>query len=112
MQVGNRLRKAREKKRLSQIEVARRTPISNKALSRYETDGAEPDFDTLKLLADLYEVPVSYFFEETTSENIDLVDLLTEKKLMWGNEELNEAEKKRAIEILNILFNEKKDTTS
>lgn len=112
MSVGNRLRSARERKKLSQLEVSRRTTISNKALSRYETDGAEPDFDTLKILAELYEVPIAYFFEEAQQENIDLLSLLAEKKLTWGKEELNEAEKKRAIEILTILFNQKKDTTS
>lgn len=58
--LGTRLRSAREKKRLSQVEVYRRTGINNKTLSRYENDGTEPDADSLKKLAELYEVSVDF----------------------------------------------------
>ncbi|MCM3411496.1 helix-turn-helix domain-containing protein [Metabacillus litoralis] len=57
--LGERLRKAREQKRLSQLEVYRRTNISNKTLSRYENGGSQPDVETLKTLATLYEVSVN-----------------------------------------------------
>lgn len=55
---GKKLKKARESKGFSQIEVFRRTKINNKTLSRYEKDGSEPDFETVKILAALYEVSV------------------------------------------------------
>lgn len=111
MSVGSRLRKARERKNLSQLEVSRRININNKTLSRYENDGAEPDFKTLRELAKLYEVPISYFFEEDHDEIYDLEEILKDKKLTWGDEELNEEERKRAIEILKILLDKHKDTT-
>lgn len=111
MNIGKRLRKARENKNLSQLEVQEKTNINNKTLSRYENNGAEPDYSTLKTLADLYGVTMSYFFEENPEESYDLEELLKDKKITWGNEELNEEEKSKAIEILNILLkNHKKDT--
>lgn len=111
MSIGNRLRSARERKKLSQLEVSKRTNINNRTLSRYENDGAEPDFNTLRTLANLYDVSVSYFFEENLSEQqYDLEELLKDKKLTWGNEELNEDEKQRAIEMLKLLLNKQKDT--
>lgn len=58
--LGERLRKARERKGLSQTEVYRRTNINNKTLSRYESGGSEPDLDTLRILAEQYEVSINY----------------------------------------------------
>lgn len=112
MNVGLRLRKARERSGLSQLEVSKRTNINNKTLSRYEHGNSEPDYTTLKLLADLYDVSVSFFFEEDQTDGIyDLKELLKDKKLTWGKEELNEEEKQRAIEIISILL-KTKDTSN
>ncbi len=63
--LGERLKKARERKGLSQVEVYRRTNINNKTLSRYEKDGSEPDTETLKLLSDLYEVSADFLLGKT-----------------------------------------------
>lgn len=58
--LGRRLRLARERKRLSQVDVYKRAGINNKTLSRYENDGTEPDADSLRRLAELYEVSVDW----------------------------------------------------
>lgn len=58
--LGDRLRKARERKQFRQIQVTEKTGINNKTLSRYESGGSEPDIETLKILADLYEVSVDW----------------------------------------------------
>lgn len=62
MTLGSRLRKARERKMISQTEVFRRTGINNKSLSRYENDRTEPDTDSLKALAQLYEVSFDWLY--------------------------------------------------
>ncbi|MEM5012118.1 helix-turn-helix transcriptional regulator [Niallia taxi] len=67
--LGERLKKARERKGLSQIEVFRRTHINNKTLSRYEKDGTEPDTETLKVLSDLYEVSTDYLLGKGSDSN-------------------------------------------
>lgn len=58
--LGSRLRRAREDKRLSQVDVFKKTGINNKTLSRYENNGTEPDADSLKRLSELYEVTTDW----------------------------------------------------
>ncbi len=109
--IGRRLKKARERKKLSQLDVYRKTNINNKTLSRYENDGTEPDYNTLIILAELYGVPVSYFFAEHDIDfSYDLEELLEDKSLTWGDKVLTEDEKRKAMDILKILLDERKDT--
>ena len=58
--IGDRLRKAREKKELSQIQVKELTGINNKTLSGYENNVSTPDPETFKTLATLYDVTIDY----------------------------------------------------
>jgi transcriptional regulator with XRE-family HTH domain len=41
---------------LTQVEVAKRLGISRSALSMYETGKREPDFETMEMFADFYNV--------------------------------------------------------
>lgn len=63
--VSERLKKARERKGLKQVDVFERTGINNKTLSRYENGGSEPDTQTLTQLADLYEVTTDWLLGRT-----------------------------------------------
>lgn len=108
MTIGKRLRMAREKRKLSQLEVSEITNINNKTLSRYENDGAEPDYSTLKTLAKLYGVSMSYFFGEQETTSYDLEEILKDKEVTWGSEILNEEERRKAIAMLDILLNSNK----
>lgn len=55
-EIGHRLRKAREAKRLTQKEVADKIGIHNSTIGKYELGEREPDFDTVKELSEIYEV--------------------------------------------------------
>lgn len=58
--LGDRLRLARERKSLTQVAVRERTGINNKTLSGYEKGVSEPDIETLRKLAELYEVSIDW----------------------------------------------------
>lgn len=58
--LSKRLKEARERKKLSQVEVYRLTSINNKTLSGYEHAVSEPDPETIKILADLYGVTTDF----------------------------------------------------
>lgn len=58
--LGSKLKKARENKRLTQQQVADKLGVSNGAISGYERGYRDPDTDTLKSLADLYEVSLDW----------------------------------------------------
>jgi transcriptional regulator with XRE-family HTH domain len=63
--IGDRLRKARERKNLTQVQVKHRTGVNNKTLSGYEKGVSQPDLETLKILANLYEVSVDWLTGNT-----------------------------------------------
>ena len=57
---GERLRRARERKGLTQVDVYRAIGLNNKSLSRYENGATAPDPDTLRDLIRLYDVSADY----------------------------------------------------
>lgn len=54
--IGNRLKEARIRRRLTQEEVAETLNTSRSNISKYETDKLEPNIQTLIELCELYEV--------------------------------------------------------
>lgn len=60
MTLGDRLKKARERRGWSQLYVSKTTKISNTVLSNYERNYRDPDSETLARLAGLYGVSVDY----------------------------------------------------
>ncbi len=57
---GERLRRARERKGLTQAQVMKITNITDKSLSRYENGASAPDPDTILELIKLYDVSADY----------------------------------------------------
>lgn len=65
MLLGENLRKAREEKGLTQAEVAKLLDMSASTIGMYEQGRRDPDTDTLKKLAELYEVSTDYLLGRT-----------------------------------------------
>lgn len=53
----------RKASHFTQIELAEKVKYSDKAVSRWENGESTPDVETLQALADIYNVPIAYFFE-------------------------------------------------
>ena len=85
---GDRLREAREKRGLTQNDLAKLCKIGNVQLSRYETGKMDPQVDTLVEIAVQLRVSVDY-----------LVGLTQEPQGLSQNTELNEEE----LKIITIL---------
>ena len=66
---GN-LIKLRKQNGLTQIELSQKINYSDKAISRWEKGEVMPSYEVLELLASLYGVPFTYFFEEHPDENV------------------------------------------
>jgi hypothetical protein len=60
----------------------------------------------LKKLAQINDVNLNYLLTGSSSEieRYDLYEILKKKNLTWNGVELDEDEKEKAFEILNILF--------
>ena len=61
----DRLRAARERRELSQSELAERARLQASAVSHFETAGRKPSFENLKKLADALNVSTDYLLGRT-----------------------------------------------
>lgn len=72
MSFGSRLKEARKGKKLTQREVADRLGIDHTTISKYENNQSEPDNETLKELATLYDCSIDYLMGRTSEPDIVL----------------------------------------
>ncbi|MED2942869.1 helix-turn-helix transcriptional regulator [Bacillus swezeyi] len=87
MSLGKRLKEARKKRGLSQIEVAQKLNISNQVISNYERDFRDPDTKTLKQLSDLYNVSTDYLLDRKPNKTSKLDETVNEALEELKNEE-------------------------
>lgn len=62
----------RKKNGLTQIDLAKQINYSDKAISRWENGDVVPDVETLNSLAKIFNVPLTYLFEQHRSVDIKL----------------------------------------
>ena len=74
MELGAKLRQARQERGLSQKQVCQGI-VTRNMLSMIENGAATPSMETLRLLADRLQMPMSYFLDDqaVTSSNQDLM---------------------------------------
>lgn len=77
MSLGERLKKARQLKKLTQVDAARTLGIDDTTISKYENDKSEPDLETLNKLANLYGVKV----ESLMSDNKNIPSFANKKDI-------------------------------
>lgn len=83
MNLSAKLKSARSNIGLTQRQVSQRSGIDDSSLSAFEIGNTEPRLGQLAKLAEVYRVPVSYFFEETEPVN---------QAVLWRNEPEKETE--------------------
>lgn len=69
-----RLKEARINKGLTQLQVMKLTNVNHKTLSGYENGVSEPDLETLKILAILYNVSTDYLLGRTDDSNYPSIE--------------------------------------
>ncbi|GMK38541.1 hypothetical protein PCCS19_15950 [Paenibacillus sp. CCS19] len=69
MKIAERLKYARTKKEVTQVEVQLATQIHAKTLSGYENGVSEPDLETIKKLAMFYHVTVDWLLSDNDSDH-------------------------------------------
>jgi len=65
LQYGERIARLREENGLTQEELSLKIGISRAALSHYEKNRRQPDYDTIRKLADFFGVSVDYVLGHT-----------------------------------------------
>ena len=61
------LKKLREGKNMNQTELAIALGVSRSTIGMYETGKREPDFETLEVIADYFNVSMDYLYGKTSS---------------------------------------------
>lgn len=64
---GDRIAHLREKRGLTQEELSVKLGISRAALSHYETNRREPDYDTLGNIANFFNISLDYLLGRTNN---------------------------------------------
>ena len=68
MSFGNNLRTLIEEKELTQKELAKQLNIAPSTLGSYVQNVREPDFSTLKLIAQYFDVSIDYLLEHNKEQ--------------------------------------------
>ncbi len=70
---GSRIRRLREAKGLTQVDMAKALSLANSTISQYEADRRNPDSDTLIRLSDFFRVSIDYLLCRTHKTITDLL---------------------------------------
>lgn len=112
---GERLKKARERKGLSQKQVMALINLSDKSLSRYETNASAPDPDTIQELICLYDVSADYILglspimghatevPGTTGTSMSVPTIVCDPDIHEILEKLSPEARKKAEEYIEML---------
>lgn len=72
MTLGQKLKKARKYAGLSQKQLGDKLQLSDKTISAYEVNRAEPSLDILQSIAEVTSTPIHYFFNKKVQEDAEL----------------------------------------
>lgn len=111
--LSQRLREAREKAGLKQIDASKLLGISNGTLSGYEREYRDPDPDTLHKMADLYGVSVDWLLGKSvypsTNDTSNPEPMSEQDSLMFSNwKRMTEEEKQEALNVIQYILYKKK----
>lgn len=63
MNVGDKIKELRKKHKLTQADLAKKLGVKPTAVSAWEGNHNRPLMDKLTLIAEMFEVPITYFFD-------------------------------------------------
>jgi transcriptional regulator with XRE-family HTH domain len=100
--LGEKIRAVRQKKGLSQIELAESANIYQKNISRYENDTTDPSASALKKIADALGVTADYLLNNSEEEiKINDKELLEKFEIIQN---MNGKTKEAAITLIDLVI--------
>ncbi|CEP67835.1 Cro/C1-type helix-turn-helix domain [Moorella glycerini] len=123
MAFAERLTRLRERKGLTQEDLAKKLNISRSALSLWEIGKREPNFETTTKIADFFGVSVDYLLGRTDDPRslkekvfdptyepteVDLEELLQIANIRFMGEKLAKQDKDKLLQIAKILWEERR----
>lgn len=109
MQLGDRIKKLREDKGLTQADVCLALNIAQSTLANYETNFRSPKMDVLIAIANYYGVSVDYLlgrtdipFVDTAKRPKDLNRFLQQAEIIFDGDTYNLDDKERALVMKSL----------
>lgn len=101
---GERLRKLRKEKKLSQKEFGKLFDLSESTIGMYERDERKPDYDTLKRIADFFDETIDYLItgKKITSSNDEMWKELLDPKTQVFFKDLQDAPEEKIEELIRF----------
>lgn len=104
MTIAERIRLYRQQKGFSQAELAEKSSVNNKSLSRYELGSSIPPADALKNIADALGVSADTLLSDDVSTIKD-VELFKKFELI---QDMNEEDKSMVLRFLDLTIRDYK----
>lgn len=82
----------RKEKGLTQAELAKQLGLSASAIGNYEQGTRTPDYETLELIADYFNVPINSLFGKYTDTETFISDDTLKFALFGGDKEITDAQ--------------------
>ena len=101
--IGEQIKNIRIKHKMSQSDLAHKLEVSDSIISGYERGARTPSIGVLLSMSKIFNVPISYFFNDEIENNyrltVDVTDLTDNQLLIIGKlmdefRELNKLNKK------------------
>ena len=73
MTLGDRIKKARKAKNLTQLQLSEAVEVNRASITQYETDAINPPITTLKKIADVCGVDMLFFFDDEYAKKTGIV---------------------------------------
>ncbi len=107
---GNKLRSLRESKKMLQKQLADRLNLRTSTIGMYEQGRREPDNETLKKIANFFNVSTDFLLDNTKENKSEkeaiekeaLKNALVKAGFIKQNENLSEQELKNLFNFINI----------
>ena len=82
--LGEKIKKYREEKKMTQMEVAEVLEVNPATISKYEAGTLEPNIESLKKLSELFEISIDQLVKEDKFDisKINVLEVLKEQKSM------------------------------
>ena len=90
MSFGFRLKQLRIAKRLTQEQLAKMVKLSKANISKYEADTVEPNLETLRLFADIFDVSMDYLINEANTTELIIPDDLKDVQVAFHRGEFED----------------------
>jgi len=98
---GNTLKSLRNSRGLSQRQLAKQLNVAPSTLAMYELDKREPDYETLKKIADFFEVSTDYLLGRSDVPNP--LDKVAEESFTYDLQDLPEEAKKTLEDFIDYI---------